>query len=97
VPSRLLEDESALTFTRLKEFALNTDPLFRQLVPAAEELSPTLIAFSNWLRRRRVLRRVGNRDRPSPSGFQGARQFFRDDFPVLLRALDPSCATSTRS
>ncbi len=30
------EDEQRLTFNRLKEFALNTNPLFRQLVPAAE-------------------------------------------------------------
>jgi len=33
------EDEQKLTFNRLKDFALNSDPLFRQLVPAAEQLS----------------------------------------------------------
>jgi ABC-type transporter Mla subunit MlaD len=84
------EDEQRLTFNRLKEFALNTDPLFRQLVPAAEELSPTLIAFSNLAPQTKGffegLETVIDR---APSGFQGARQFFRDDFPVLLRALDP--------
>ena len=31
---------------RLKAFAVNADPLMRQLVPAAEQLSPTLIAFA---------------------------------------------------
>ena len=41
------EDESRLTLDRLKEFAINTDPLMRQLVPAAEQLSPTLVAFAN--------------------------------------------------
>ena len=40
------EDQSRLTLDRLKTFAQNTDPLMRQLVPAAEQLSPTLIAFS---------------------------------------------------
>src|SRR5262249_49805605 len=38
-------DESRLTLNRLKTFAINTDPLMRQLVPAAEQLSPTLVAF----------------------------------------------------
>src|SRR5262249_21754216 len=40
------EDESRLTLNRLKQFASNTDPLLRQLVPAAEQLSPTLVAFT---------------------------------------------------
>jgi phospholipid/cholesterol/gamma-HCH transport system substrate-binding protein len=84
------EDEQRLTFNRLKEFALNTDPLFRQLVPAAEELSPTLVAFSRFAPQAKGffdgLETVIDR---APAGFPALRQFLRSDFPVLLRALDP--------
>jgi phospholipid/cholesterol/gamma-HCH transport system substrate-binding protein len=84
------EDEQRLTFNRLKEFAVNTDPLFRQLVPAAEQLSPTLIAFSNLAPQAKGLfeglETVIDR---APSGFGSLRKFLRGDFPVLLRALDP--------
>jgi ABC-type transporter Mla subunit MlaD len=84
------QDESRLTFNRLKAFALNSDPLFRQLVPAAEQLSPTLIAFSNLAPQAKGLfeglETVIDR---APSGFSATRKFFRGDFPVLLRALDP--------
>jgi len=84
------QDESRLTFNRLKTFALNSDPLFRQLVPAAEQLSPTLIAFSNLAPQAKGffegLETVIDR---SPSGFPALRKFLRGDFPVLLRALDP--------
>jgi phospholipid/cholesterol/gamma-HCH transport system substrate-binding protein len=84
------QDESRLTFDRLKEFALNSDPLFRQLVPAAEELSPTLIALANFAPQAKGLfeglEPVIDR---SPKGFGSLRKFLRGDFPVLLRALDP--------
>jgi ABC-type transporter Mla subunit MlaD len=84
------QDESRLTFDRLKEFALNTDPLFRQLVPAAEELSPTLIAFSRLAPQAKGLfeglETVIDR---APAGFSSLRKFLRSDFPVLLRAIDP--------
>jgi phospholipid/cholesterol/gamma-HCH transport system substrate-binding protein len=84
------EDQSRLTFDRLRTFALNSDPLFRQLVPAAEQLSPTLIAFSNLAPQAKGLfeglEPVIDR---SASGFSATRKFFRGDFPVLLRALDP--------
>jgi virulence factor Mce-like protein len=84
------QDESRLTFDRLKEFALNSDPLFRQLVPAAEQLSPTLIAFSRLAPQAKGLfeglETVIDR---APSGFPALRKFLRTDFPVLLRALDP--------
>src|SRR6185312_7668868 len=39
------QDESRLTIDRLQRFAVNADPLSKQLVPVAEQLSPTLIAF----------------------------------------------------
>lgn len=84
------EDESRLTFDRLKEFALNSDPLFKQLVPAANQLSPTLIAFSRLAPQAKGLfeglETVIDR---APTGFPAVRRLFRDDFPVLLRSLDP--------
>jgi phospholipid/cholesterol/gamma-HCH transport system substrate-binding protein len=84
------EDESKLTLNRLKEFALNTDPLMRQLVPAAEQLSPTLIAFSKFAPQAKGLfeglETVIDR---APSGFPALRKFLRADFPILLRSLDP--------
>ncbi len=84
------EDEQRLTFNRLKTFALNADPLFRQLVPAAKQLSPTLIAFSRLAPQAKGLfeglEPVIDR---APSGLGSLRKFLRADFPVLLRALDP--------
>jgi phospholipid/cholesterol/gamma-HCH transport system substrate-binding protein len=83
-------DESRLTLDRLKGFAQNTDPLMRQLVPAAEQLSPTLIAFGKLAPEAKglfeglvpVIARA-------PTGFPALRKLFRDDFPPLLRAVDP--------
>ncbi|HEX6689132.1 MAG TPA: MlaD family protein [Solirubrobacterales bacterium] len=84
------EDEQRLTFDRLKEFALNSDPLFRQLVPAAEQLSPTFIALSRLAPQAKGLfeglETVIDR---APDGLSSLRKFLRGDFPVLLRALDP--------
>jgi phospholipid/cholesterol/gamma-HCH transport system substrate-binding protein len=83
-------DESRLTLDRLKTFAINTDPLMRQLVPAAEQLSPTLVAFGKLAPESKAffngLAPVIAR---APTGFAAARRLFRDDFPPLLRALDP--------
>lgn len=83
-------DESKLTLNRLKEFSRNTDPLMKQLVPAAEELSPTLVAFGKLAPEAKGffegLIPVINR---APTGFPALRKVFRDDFPPLLRALDP--------
>jgi ABC-type transporter Mla subunit MlaD len=84
------EDEQRLTFDRLKEFALNSDPLFRQLVPAAEQLSPTLIALARLSPQAKGLfeglETVIDR---APTGLGALRKFLRTDFPVLLRAVDP--------
>ncbi|MBV9750689.1 MAG: hypothetical protein JO157_17930 [Acetobacteraceae bacterium] len=38
------ETQSRLTLARLKSFALDTDPLLRELVPVAQNLAPTLFA-----------------------------------------------------
>jgi len=83
-------DESKLTTARLKDFSLNADPLMRQLVPAAEELSPTLIALSKLAPESKAFfEGLGPVTKRAPSGFSALRKIFRDEFPPLLRALDP--------
>jgi len=83
-------DESRLTLNRLKTFAINTDPLMRQLVPAAEELSPTLVAFGKLAPESKAFfEGLAPVIAHAPTGFAAARRLFRDDFPPLLRALDP--------
>jgi phospholipid/cholesterol/gamma-HCH transport system substrate-binding protein len=84
------QDESRLTLDRLKSFSLNADPVMKQLVPVAEQLSPTLIAFSKLAPEAKGffegLEPVIDR---APTGFPAARKLFRDEFPPLLRAVDP--------
>ncbi len=83
-------DESRVTFSRLKDFSLNADPLMRQLVPAAEELSPTLIALSKLAPESKgFFEGLGPVIRRAPTGFSALRKIFRDEFPPLLRAVDP--------
>ncbi|HET9198902.1 MAG TPA: MlaD family protein [Solirubrobacterales bacterium] len=83
-------DESRLTFARLKGFSQNADPLMRQLVPAAEELSPTLIALSKLAPESKGLfEGLGPVIKRAPTGFSALRTIFRDEFPPLLRAVDP--------
>jgi virulence factor Mce-like protein len=83
-------DESRLTFARLKGFAQNADPLSRQLVPAAEELSPTLIALSKLAPESKAFfEGLGPVIKRAPTGFAALRTIFRDEFPPLLRAVDP--------
>jgi phospholipid/cholesterol/gamma-HCH transport system substrate-binding protein len=84
------QDESRLTLNRLKSFAVNTDPLMRQLVPAAEQLSPTLIAFAKLAPEAKgFFEGLTTVIAKAPTGFPALRQIFRDDFPPLLRAADP--------
>jgi phospholipid/cholesterol/gamma-HCH transport system substrate-binding protein len=84
------EDESRLTLERLKSFALNTDPLVRQLVPAAEQLSPTLVAFGKLAPEAKgFFEGFGPVIAKSTSGFPAFRKLLRDDFPPFLRAVDP--------
>jgi phospholipid/cholesterol/gamma-HCH transport system substrate-binding protein len=83
-------DESRVTTARLKDFSLNADPLMRQLVPAAEELSPTLIALSKLAPESKAFfEGLGPVIKRAPSGFSALRTIFRDEFPPLLRAVDP--------
>jgi ABC-type transporter Mla subunit MlaD len=84
------EDESRLTLERLKSFSLNTDPLVRQLVPAAEQLSPTLVAFGKLAPEAKgFFEGFGPVIAKSTSGFPAFRKLLRDEFPPFLRALDP--------
>jgi phospholipid/cholesterol/gamma-HCH transport system substrate-binding protein len=84
------QDESRLTLDRLKTFAVNSDPVMKQLVPVAEQLSPTLTAFSKLAPQAKGffegLEPVIDR---APAGFSSLRRFFRDEFPPLLRSVDP--------
>jgi phospholipid/cholesterol/gamma-HCH transport system substrate-binding protein len=83
-------DESKLTFNRLKSFAINADPLMRQLVPAAEQLSPTLVAFGKLAPEAKgFFEGLGPVIARAPTGFPALRKLFRDQFPPLLRAVDP--------
>jgi phospholipid/cholesterol/gamma-HCH transport system substrate-binding protein len=83
-------DESKLTLNRLKGFSVKADPLMRQLVPAAEQLSPTLISLAKLAPESKALFEglvpvIAN----APTGFPAVRKLLRDDFPPLLRAIDP--------
>jgi phospholipid/cholesterol/gamma-HCH transport system substrate-binding protein len=83
-------DESRLTLARLKGFSENATPLMRQLVPAAEELSPTLISLSKLAPESKAFfEGLGPVIKRAPEGFAAVRKVFRDEFPPLLRALDP--------
>lgn len=83
-------DESKLTLNRLKGFSRKADPLVRQLVPAAEQLSPTLVSIAKLAPEANGLFNglvpvIAN----APTGFPALRKLFRDDFPPLLRAAEP--------
>jgi phospholipid/cholesterol/gamma-HCH transport system substrate-binding protein len=83
-------DESKLTLARLKGFALNADPLFKQLVPAAEQLSPTFIAIAKLAPESKgFFEGLKPVIAHAPTGFSAFRKIFRDEFPPLLRASDP--------
>jgi hypothetical protein len=64
--------------------------VIKQLVPVAEQLSPTLIALSKLAPQAQGffegLEPVIER---APKGFPALRKLLRDQFPPLLRALDP--------
>ena len=83
-------NESRLTLARLRSFSLNADPLVEQLVPVARQLSPTLVDLG---RLAPELRGFFNGFAPvidrAPQAFPAVRRLFRDDFPPLLRSVDP--------
>jgi hypothetical protein len=62
----------------------------RQLVPAAEQLSPTLVAFGNLAPEAKgFFEGLAPVIARAPTAFPALRKLLRDDFPPLLRALDP--------
>jgi ABC-type transporter Mla subunit MlaD len=84
------QDESRETVERLRNFAVNADPLSRQLVPAAEQLSPTLVAFGKLApEAKKLFEALPAVEKLAPTGFPALRKIFRDDFPPLLRASEP--------
>jgi phospholipid/cholesterol/gamma-HCH transport system substrate-binding protein len=84
------QDESRLTVDRLQKFAVNADPLSKQLVPVAEELSPTLVAFGKLApEAKKLFEALPPVIKEAPTGFPALRKLFRDDFPPLLRASEP--------
>lgn len=83
-------DESQLTLARLKSFSLDADPLMKQLVPVAKQLSPTLIAFANQAPEAKgFFEGLAPVIARATTGFPAFRKLFRDDFPPLLQTLDP--------
>ncbi|HTR75714.1 MAG TPA: MlaD family protein [Solirubrobacterales bacterium] len=84
------QDESRLTVARLQRFAVNADPLSKQLVPVAEQLSPTLVAFGKLApEAKKLFEALPAAEKEAPTGFAAFRKLFRDDFPPLLRASEP--------
>jgi phospholipid/cholesterol/gamma-HCH transport system substrate-binding protein len=84
------QDESRLTIDRLRGFAVNADPLSKQLVPVAEQLSPTLVKFGELApEAKKLFEALPAVEREAPTGFPALRKLFRDDFPPLLRASEP--------
>ena len=83
-------DQSQLTLASLRKFSLNAAPLMRQLIPAAEQLSPTFVAFGKLAPQAKgFFEGLAPVIALAPTGFPALRKLFRDDFPPLLRALDP--------
>jgi phospholipid/cholesterol/gamma-HCH transport system substrate-binding protein len=83
-------DESRLTLSQLRDFSENADPLMRQLVPAAEQLSPTLVSIAKLApEAKEFFRALTKVNGLAPTGFPAFRKIFRDEFPPLLRTLDP--------
>ncbi|HEY1853974.1 MAG TPA: MlaD family protein [Solirubrobacterales bacterium] len=83
-------DESRLTLHRLRGFSEDADPLMKQLVPAAKQLSPTLISIAKFAPEgREFFNALGKVNALAPTGFPAFRKIFRDEFPPLLRATEP--------
>jgi virulence factor Mce-like protein len=83
-------DESRATLTRLEGFAINTDPLVRQLRPSARDLTPVLRDFG---RSSEELTQLLIGLRPVVAGarraFPALRRLLLADLPPLLNGLQP--------
>ena len=84
-------DESRTTTARLKTFAVDADPLMKQLVPVAEAaLADPEVSFAKLAPEAKGLfEGLKPVIKLAPTGFPALRKLFRDEFPPLLRALDP--------
>jgi phospholipid/cholesterol/gamma-HCH transport system substrate-binding protein len=86
--------ESRTTLARLETFARTSDPVVRQLRPAIQELSPTLISLGKLAPN--LKRFFVGLDRAIPlseSGFGALRGLLDDQLPPLLGRLDPYLAS----
>jgi phospholipid/cholesterol/gamma-HCH transport system substrate-binding protein len=84
------QDESRLTLARLERFAKNTDPLVRQLRPAAKQLTPTLEATKRLAPHLEVFFRGLRQAIPAGvHGLPAVRGLLSNDLPPLLTRLDP--------
>jgi phospholipid/cholesterol/gamma-HCH transport system substrate-binding protein len=88
--------ESRATLDRLNTFAENTDPLVRQLQPAAKQLSPTLIAAGKAAPHlQRFFDGLRGTIDAAPAGFPALRRLLADDFTPLLARLGTSVGGRT--
>ncbi len=88
--------ESRATLDRLDSFAANTDPLVRQLQPAARQLSPTLIAAGKAAPNlKRFFSGLRGTINASHAGFPALRRLLADDFTPLLARLGTSVGGRT--
>jgi phospholipid/cholesterol/gamma-HCH transport system substrate-binding protein len=82
-------DETKATFARLRSFALDTDPLVQELVPIADQLTPTLSALRTLSPDLHTLFvELGPLITASQTGFPALRDVLLGAQP-LLAALDP--------
>jgi phospholipid/cholesterol/gamma-HCH transport system substrate-binding protein len=80
--------ESRATLERLDSFAANTDPLVRQLQPAAKQLSPTLIAAGKAAPDlKRFFAGLRGAIDAAPTGFPALRSLLSDDLTPFLARL----------
>ncbi|HZJ29226.1 MAG TPA: MlaD family protein [Solirubrobacterales bacterium] len=83
-------DESRATANRFAEFSVDTEPLMRQLIPVATELSGTFRQFGRIAPEfKSFFQSAAPVIRRAPRAFPALRKIFRDDFPPLLRAVPP--------
>ena len=82
-------NETKTTFARLKVFALDTDPLIKELVPVAQQLTPTLSAVRTLSPDlQRLFVELGPLVTASETGFPALSDVLRGAEP-LLASLDP--------
>jgi phospholipid/cholesterol/gamma-HCH transport system substrate-binding protein len=85
--------ESRLTLSRLQRFSTTTDPLVKELRPAAQQLAPTVLATGRLAPNLESLFAGLLRATPlAKSGLPALRSVLGNDLPPLLTRLDPFLA-----